>query len=256
MPPSHAPADRLLAFAESPSRDALRHTLKPHLHESARQARTLGSIGGGRQTDVLTVRVLSGGSLPTSAEMKRDDDSWPREFFELIRYGDEYAPWQAFACWLLLAWVTEPEDDGVTTAEDETVVSLADASRRISPDVCAAAAAFLRWQVPRRNDPGPTVYHELGIACLLGSLHQLFDRHVTYDALDHQCRRTLAVSERETLAAISTREIYNINWPLDLKASTAEKAWRSCCKACLAPAPGIEAPESAATILSRVDASR
>ena len=125
---------------------------------------------------------------------------------------------------------------------------------QLDDTVRARAISFLRWQAGARNEPGPTVYHELGIACILASLFRDHPGARLRDALNAQCARVLETADRELLEAIETRDIYNINWPLDITLSMREREWRQLCGEMLGPFREREMPASAAAILRRLDA--
>jgi hypothetical protein len=225
------------------------------LHPEALEARTMGSEGGGKLTHRITLRLLEASELPTAAEMSgADSDNWPSEFFGLIRFGDSYAPWQAFACWVCLLAQTDAELSLRIAAEDETLLSLVEAARRIGPEVCASAVAFLMWQASRRSEPGPRSFHELAIMLLYADLYRSHPVDSLRGALQRQCDRTIKIADAETLKAIDSGEIYNINWPLDITLSLREREWRQLCGEMLGPFRECEMPASAGEILRRLDA--
>ncbi|QKK09858.1 MAG: hypothetical protein HND58_17995 [Planctomycetota bacterium] len=180
--------------------------------------------------------------------------SWPREVFALARWGDGFAPWQCFAAWVLLTWVADPNDDECTEADADTVWSLTEGATRLSPEICAHAIAYLRWQAPARNEPGPTAFHELGIACLYAALFRSHPGQRLRDALDMQCLRTIEVADQDTLEAIDSGEIWAIRWPLDMTQCVMERQWRTLCSELLGPFDQRQMPDSAGEILRRMQA--
>ncbi len=245
--------ESLLSLASEASRDGLRHCLRSVFTDDSIRARTWGSIGGGTLTHSLTMQLLSTGTMPTSAQMSGlGDDSWPREFFELIRWGDSYAPWQCLAAWVLLTWVADPADDQISDADTDTVWSLTEAASRISPEVCARAIAYLRWQALARNDPGPTVFHELGITCLYAAMLRECPGSTLRDALDAQCLRLISVAEQDMLDAIDSCEIWTLRWPLDMESYTMNKKWRKLCDELLHSTDSQQMPASVQEILRRL----
>ncbi|MCW5775012.1 MAG: hypothetical protein KIS87_01010 [Phycisphaeraceae bacterium] len=248
--------DTLLRIAAQPSRDGLRLVLRSCLSDEVLFAKTALGLEGGPYSEKVCRAIRDTGIMPPSEVMsgrtREAGSSWPREVLELARWWDDFAPWQCFAAWAILTWVADPADDNVTTAGDETIYALASSAMRAGPEACASAIAFLRWHAEARNEPGPTVYHELAAACLHAALFRAQPGQRYRDALDAQCKRVLEVADREILEAIDKLEIGNINWPLDLTVSMFATEWRTLCASMLGPWDRRAMPDSASEILLRL----
>lgn len=253
--PAELTPESMLRLANEPSRDALRDFLRVFLHPAAIKARTMGSVGGGELTHRITLRLLEASELPPAVEMSGEgSDDWPSEFFSLIRFGDSFAPWQAFACWVCLLAQTDAELSLRLTAEDETVLSLVEAARRIGPAVCASAIAFLVWQAPQRSEAGPRSFHELAIVLLYADLFRGCPVDALRGALQRQSDKMIRIADAETLKAVESGEIYDIHWPLDISQSTAAKPWLLLCRELLSPCKEAALPPAAEEILRRIEA--
>ncbi|MFG0314815.1 MAG: hypothetical protein ACF8LL_11630, partial [Phycisphaerales bacterium] len=204
-PPGFNP-DSVLRIAAEPSRDALRLALARYLDDDLLHAKTMLGLEGGPFTEHVCRAIRDTGVMPSSEVMSGQvaeaGHAWPRELLELTRWGSDCAAWQCFACWVLLTWVADPADDNVSDPGDETICSLVSAAILLDEDVRAKAISFLIWPAGARNEPGPTVYHELGIACILASLFRSHPGGRLRDALDAQCCRVLETADRELLEAI------------------------------------------------------
>lgn len=251
-------ADDSLRTAAEPSPDGLRLYLRAALPADALLELSTDREGGGPFTVALISRVLESGQMPTRTELEGDRGPGDRndalEFCSLVRWGDECAPLQCLAAWLLLTLCADPVDDGRFDVGHETVWSLVDAAASDSVECCVRAIAYLRWHLLERNDSGPTVFHELGMACLYAAIFHAHPAPTSRETLDTQCRRAVEVGDRETLVAIGEGQIGWLNWPLDLTASHAGYRWRELCNSLLVPRGATETPKSARDILSRLNA--
>lgn len=248
--------DRLLRIAATPSRDGLRISLIPLLGDDVVHAKTALGFEGGPFSEKVCRAIRDTGVMPRADVMSGQAEeaglSWPREVLELARWGDEYAPWQCFAAWVLLTWVADPADDQASVAEDETVCSLAHSASQLTPDICANAISYLRWHAPARNESGPAAYHELAKACLYAAMFRACPGKRLHDALDEQCQHVLYTADRELLEAIDRGSVYNLQWPLNLTESLAREQWQSLCESFLAPFDARAMPPSADKLLAKL----